>query len=156
MRSLALNRFKCGITATAALLTACSGPWNSLSASPSLRVTKQTGSSGYQLVHGFGDPGRLHRNAGGINPAGALIDVNGTLYGTTSWGGHSCRHRNTGFYAHSCGTVFAISPSGKWRPVYKFLGGSDGERPNAGLIAVNGRLYGTTVTGGNGCYGAGC
>jgi uncharacterized repeat protein (TIGR03803 family) len=155
MRSLGLCRSTFGMAAAAALVAACSGPWPSLSASPSLRVTKQTGSSGYQLIHGFGDPGRLHRNAGGINPDGALIDVNGTLYGTTSWGGLNC-HRVSGFYANSCGTVFSVSPSGKWRPVYRFRGGSDGSRPNAGLIAVHGTLYGTTVTGGNGCYSPGC
>jgi len=132
MRRFALGRSTFGMAAAAALVAACSGPWTSLSASPSLRVTKQTGSSGYQLIHGFGDPGRLHRNAGGINPDGALIDVNGTLYGTTSWGGLNC-HRVSGFYANSCGTVFSVSPSGKWRPLYRFRGGSDGLASERGI-----------------------
>jgi uncharacterized repeat protein (TIGR03803 family) len=147
------------IGAAAALLGGCGGaqfPGPTAQTAFERGPKTASGSSAYQLIHGFGDPGRLHRNAGGINPDGTLIDVNGTLYGTTSWGGRNCRHRVSGFYDNSCGTVFSISPSGKWRPLYKFRGGSDGSRPNAGLTAVSGTLYGTTVTGGNGCSAVGC
>jgi uncharacterized repeat protein (TIGR03803 family) len=146
------------ISGAAALLGGCGGvqfPGPTAQTAFERGAKTAPGSSGYQLIHGFGDPGRRHRNAGGINPDGTLIEVNGTLYGTTSWGGRNCP-RSSGFYSNSCGTVFSVSPSGKWRPLYRFQGGADGSRPNAGLIAVNGTLYGTTVTGGNGCSGFGC
>jgi uncharacterized repeat protein (TIGR03803 family) len=81
----------------------------------------------------------LHRFGGGSeDPEGGLINVNGTLYGTTS-----------GAYATDDGTVFSITTSGKETVLHSFAGGSeDGAAPFAGLINVNGTLYGTTASGG--------
>jgi uncharacterized repeat protein (TIGR03803 family) len=74
----------------------------------------------------------------GAYPQAGLINVNGTLYGTTYNGG-----------ANYIGTVFAITPSGKERVLHSFPSGSgDGQDPDAGLIDVNGTLYGTTRAGG--------
>lgn len=88
----------------------------------------------------------LHRFRGspdGENPMAALIDVNGTLYGTTYEGG-----------ATGAGSVFSIAPSGSESVVYSFAGGTyDGSNPLASLIDVNGTLYGTTYGGGT--YGFG-
>jgi len=68
------------------------------------------------------------------DPVSALINVDGTLYGTTSGdvGG---------------GTVFSITTDGTLKTIYGF-GGSDGSNPGAGLIDVKGVLYGTTAMGG--------
>jgi len=58
----------------------------------------------------------------------------------------------------SAGPVVAAG-AGKFTEnvLYSFGGGSDGEYPGAGLIEVNGILYGTTVQGGGtGCGGDGC
>jgi uncharacterized repeat protein (TIGR03803 family) len=69
-----------------------------------------------------------------------LIDVNGTLYGTTMQGG-----------TYNLGTVFSISPTGTERVLHNFGSGGanpDGTEPKAGLTNVNGTLYGTTSTGG--------
>jgi uncharacterized repeat protein (TIGR03803 family) len=72
-----------------------------------------------------------------------MIDVGGTLYGTTYWGG-----------AHQLGTVFSITPSGEERVVYSLARGRDGEHPGgAPLISVNGVLYGTTPSGGTRNHG---
>ena len=72
-----------------------------------------------------------------------LLDVDGTLYGTTSKGGGSgCSG------GHGCGTVYSVTTSGSERVLYRFAGGSDGANPFAGLINVNGTLYGTTAAGG--------
>ena len=73
----------------------------------------------------------------GANPYGGLVNVNGTLYGTTNEGGFSC----------DCGTVFSITPSGTETVLHSFSMG-DGSYPTAGLISVNGTLYGTTEYGG--------
>ena len=88
----------------------------------------------------------VYRFAGGSDgesPAGALIDVNGTLYGTTAGGG-----------AHGTGTVFSITTTGTKTILYSFARGSDGAHPAAGLIDVNGILYGTTAEGGTGYAGS--
>jgi len=92
--------------------------------------------SGYERV--------LHSSTGGsdgANPARALVDVNGTLYGTTNRGGaHTCgRYR--------CGTVFSITTGGTEKVLHNF-NGTDGQGPDAGLLDVNGTLYGTTSKGG--------
>jgi uncharacterized repeat protein (TIGR03803 family) len=69
--------------------------------------------------------------------------VNGTLYGTTSAGG------GTGCYSGSgCGTVYSVSPTGSEAVLHTFGGSPDGSTPYAGLIDVNGTLYGTTAGGG--------
>ena len=73
----------------------------------------------------------------GGGPEAGLIDVSGTLYGTTIGGGTS-----------SDGTVFAVSKSGKERVLYSFGGDPDGAQPQANLLDVKGTLYGTTSSGG--------
>jgi uncharacterized repeat protein (TIGR03803 family) len=82
----------------------------------------------------------------GAFPAAGLLNVNGTLYGTTLLGGaKNC-------YFGGCGTVYSISTAGKEKVVYRFKGGNDGVQPLGGLIDVKDRLYGTTSTGGSpGC-----
>ena len=47
-----------------------------------------------------------------------------------------------------CGTIFKITTSGKESVLYSFVGGSDGEYPQAGLTNVGGTFYGTTELGG--------
>ena len=49
------------------------------------------------------------------------------------------------------GTVFKLTPSGsgyKESVLYSFSGLSDGAYPRAGLLWLNGELYGTTEEGG--------
>ncbi len=84
-------------------------------------------------------------------PEAALVGVNGTLYGTSVVGGGS------GCGGDGCGTVFAVTPSGSERVLYRFAGGSDGARVYAGLAPLHGKLYGATLQGGgSGCGGSGC
>ncbi len=45
------------------------------------------------------------------------------------------------------GTVFSMSPGGEEKILHSFGYGSDGATPLAGLIDVNGTLYGTTSAG---------
>ena len=77
----------------------------------------------------------------GAFPQANLIAVNGTLYGTTYFGG------GTGCYGAGCGTVFKMTTSGTEAVLYRFQGGTDGAAPAASVIAVNGKLYGTTLGG---------
>jgi uncharacterized repeat protein (TIGR03803 family) len=86
----------------------------------------------------------------GDNPVASLINVNGTLYGTTKQGG------GNGCGGFGCGTVFSITQDGTEKVLYSFRGGSDGSFPSAGLLNVNGTLYGTTTYGGGTCEIYGC
>ena len=72
--------------------------------------------------------------ADGSAPMAQLVNVNGTLFGTTSAGG-------TNFD----GTVYSITTGGAEKVLYRF--GSkpnDGALPLGGLIDVNGSLFGAT------------
>jgi uncharacterized repeat protein (TIGR03803 family) len=94
-------------------------------------VFKVTASGVESVLHRFGAVGD-----GGI-PIGGLVNVNGTLYGTTEGGG-----------AGGAGTVYKITTSGVESILHSFVGGSDGAQPVASLTYVNGALYGTTLLGG--------
>jgi uncharacterized repeat protein (TIGR03803 family) len=90
--------------------------------------------------------------ADGMGPFASLINVNGTLYGTTASGAVPGCYENEG-----CGTVFVINrKTGKEKTLYSFCSQpncADGGSPFASLILVNGILYGTTFVGGlTGCF----
>lgn len=107
-------------------------------------VFVRSSSGRVRILHDF------RGGADGAEPLGGLVALRGALYGTTEFGGKD-----------GDGTVFSISPSGTERVVYSFKGGSDGATPVlAGMVAVNGALYGTTNAGGDpSChvaYSVGC
>ncbi|MGA8574263.1 MAG: choice-of-anchor tandem repeat GloVer-containing protein [Candidatus Cybelea sp.] len=70
-------------------------------------------------------------------PYAGLVNVSGTLYGTTSAGGK-----------HNLGTVFSVTPAGSETILHSFKGAPDGNLPYASLTYVRGKLYGTTYNGG--------
>jgi uncharacterized repeat protein (TIGR03803 family) len=81
--------------------------------------------------------------------AGLTIDSQGTLYGTTFFGGinYSCSN------AVGCGTVFKLAPTDStgtnWKEsiVFRFAG-QNGENPTAPLLVdSSGNLYGTAPSG---------
>ncbi len=143
------------ISAATALLAACGGSQpaigmpgampQSAAAAPT-RIIARYGvpTSYFRVLYRFGG------GSDGARPAAALIDVNGTLYGTTENGGGS------GCKKLGCGTVYSVTTSGAEKVLHRFAGGSDGEYPAAALIDVNGTLYGTTEKGGSGCTEQGC
>ncbi len=88
-----------------------------------------------KVLHSFGS------GSDGSEPYDSLIEVNGTLYGTTARGGYSA----------GGGTVFSITPSGVEKVQYSFCSErscADGTAPYANLIKVKDKLYGTTFEGG--------
>ena len=84
-----------------------------------------------KVLHSFGS------GTDGRGPTAGLINVKGTLYGTTGAGG-----------AYNAGTVFSITTGGTEKVLHSFTGGADGDDPESGLIEVGGKLYGTTNGGG--------
>jgi uncharacterized repeat protein (TIGR03803 family) len=105
----------------------------------------------YKVLHTFtGAP------SDGAGPIDTLArDSAGNLYGTTEGGGSGVCGQ------FSCGTVFALSKTGRELGVFSF-NGEDGDAPAGGLFRdAVGNLYGTTQAGGahscqNGSYSAGC
>jgi uncharacterized repeat protein (TIGR03803 family) len=87
----------------------------------------------FHILHPFGRSAR-----DGTHPAADLIDVNGTLYGTTVNGG-----------SNGGGTVFSVTTGGEETVLHRFGGSNDGYWPVAALLNVNGTLYGTTSAGGS-------
>jgi uncharacterized repeat protein (TIGR03803 family) len=96
----------------------------------------------------------LYRFQGGSDgsfPYAGLIEVNGTFYGTTEFGG------GTGCDLSGCGSVFALTSTGSETVLHSFAGGTDGQTPIGGVTPLNHKLYGTTeFGGGTGCNGYGC
>lgn len=107
-------------------------------------VFRVTPSGAETILHAF--RGSWHD---GAIPTSGLVVLDGAFYGTTAVGGsHNCGLT----YYLPCGTVFKVTPSGKEQIIYNFSGGTDGAFPN-GLLAADGKLYGTTKNGG---YPCGC
>ncbi len=127
--------------------------WFGGSAANGGAVYSVTTSGKEKVLHGFkGVPD-------GLFPFGGLVNVNGTLYGTTWVGGLSTGEGNEGL-----GTLFSIEPSGKESVIYRFGGPPDAALVPANLIEVNGALFGTSASGGTypysdcpgGSYAYGC
>jgi hypothetical protein len=121
----------------------------------------------------FQDIYRFRSGSDGYIPqSGLVLGADGTLYGTTYYGGGSgCA--GGGFVkpvadpGPGCGTVFSLTPptaGGLWTEavLYSFQGGTaDGSFPESQssnlVIRPGGVLYGvTTGGGGSGCFGQGC
>ncbi len=142
MQTSTVYRYAFSLGAAAALLSGCGAsqlPTGAPGVAPqaSLRVTR-IDSTKYRVLYSFGG------SSDGAHPQGGLIDVGGTLYGTTNGGGSSsCFGSNDG-----CGTVFSVTTSGTEKVLHTFGVGKDGFNPLAGLINAGGILYGTTSDGG--------
>lgn len=120
---------------------------------------------GTTIYGGTGDLGTVYRIApdnsvtilhsftgqradGSAPPSGVIADAKGNLFGVTLQGG---RYNN--------GTVYRVSPNGKYKILHDFAGGAGDGMVPAGrpILDAQGNLYGTTTQGGgsancqNGC-----
>ncbi len=148
-----LARSALTIGTTSALLAGCGGSQPPIGAPDTMSQTSAlsspTSSSNYKILYSFGAA------PDGNYPRASLIDVGGTLYGTTTKGGpYTCFH-TTGsiYYIGACGTVFSITTGGTEKVLYSFGAPNDGGTPSARLLDVRGTLYGTTEYGGSNTCG---
>ena len=110
--------------------------------------------SGFTTLYSFGSSSTT---TDGAAPS-SLVFTNGTLYGTTLFGGSTTAACATSLTLSSqivnyngCGTTFAVSLAGqtpRQTTLYNFKL-NDGTYPS-NLIAMGNKLYGTTVMGGKG------
>lgn len=116
-------------------------------------TTSDGGAAAGGTAYGFSTTMKSETNlysfpsAGGSAMPSALVNVHGTFYGTTGGGGNG----GSQCPSSGCGTVFSITPSGAtftFKNIYNFKGGTDGVAPAAGLVLMNGKLFGTTSEGG--------
>jgi uncharacterized repeat protein (TIGR03803 family) len=137
VRTFAWSALTVGVAA--ALLVGCGAP-PPIGAPATGAQALRAVTSSFQVLHRFG---RHDKTRGGANPSGPLLDVNGTLYGTTSNGGR-------GGYGGN-GLVYSMTTTGATKVLYLFRGYQygDGFRPVDGVINVNGTLYGATNAGGH-------
>jgi uncharacterized repeat protein (TIGR03803 family) len=105
-------------------------------------VFKMSPAGKFTTLHSFC---RITGCPDGMQPlAGLTQGPDGNFYGTTSSGG-------TGTYCGGvqCGTVFKITPAGRFTTLHSFcsqIGCSDGAQPLAALVlGRGGRFYGTTA-----------
>jgi uncharacterized repeat protein (TIGR03803 family) len=103
-----------------------------------------TNGAGFQVLHTFTKNG-----VDGAHSYAALVqDADGTLYGTTQYGGSN--NLNYGSFSGS-GTIFKVNDNGSDYQIFHQFGSSstDGQNPSASLIlGSDGALYGTTMAGG--------
>ena len=91
-----------------------------------------TDGTGFQVMHTFGDTGD------GARPAGNLVLVDSTLYGTTTGGG-----------IDDGGTIYKINLDNTGYTTLHNFTTSEGVCPIGGLTLIGSTLYGTTCSGGN-------
>jgi uncharacterized repeat protein (TIGR03803 family) len=86
----------------------------------------------------------LHEFAGRWGPISLVQGEDGSLYGTTGFGGPSNNR-----CAMGCGTVFKVTAFGELTTLHVFDGGLGGQYPSNKLVeAPDGSFYGTTGSGG--------
>ncbi|MGC1987044.1 MAG: choice-of-anchor tandem repeat GloVer-containing protein, partial [Candidatus Cybelea sp.] len=134
MKISGFSCFALVVCAATAFLAGCGGSQPPIGAPGAIPQSRASSSYGYNTLYSFG------QRHDGLEPKAGLVDLNGTLYGTTYGGGK-----------YVAGTVFSISATGSEKVLYDFNTynkHNDGAHPSASLIAVNGVLYGTTEHGG--------
>jgi len=119
-------------------------PWAGLVQGTDGTSTEQLTWAGPTTMDGFQNHPRRHADHaaqlqfhGWRLPNATLVQAtNGNFYGTTDNGG-----------TNNYGTVFKITPTGTLTTLHSF-DYTDGDTPNASLVASNGNFYGTTWLGG--------
>jgi uncharacterized repeat protein (TIGR03803 family) len=90
----------------------------------------------FKVLHTF-TGGSVGSTDGGGPAARVVFGPNGTLFGSTTFGGNS-----------NAGVVYNIGPASRFRTeniLYSFTGGNGGERPSGDLLFdQSGNIYGTT------------
>jgi len=130
-------------------------------------VVKITPSGAFSVLYSFPYDSSNNTAPNGLNPQAAVVQAkDGNFYGTTTGGGGSSDICPTASgIVGECGTIFKVTPKGKFTLLHVFCGGNgcgslptDGASPTGRMtVGPSGILYGTTQSGGvyNGFYNQG-
>ena len=106
---------------------------------------KKGGALVLNVLHAF-TGGSVGSTDGGGPAARVVFGPNGTLYGSTTFGGNA-----------NAGVVYNLGPASRFSKetiLYSFTGGNDGNRPSGDVIFDQiGNIYGTTSLGGSSSNG---
>ncbi len=95
-----------------------------------------------KVLHHFGGAGGVS----GCGPETGLVDMGGTIYGTTADGGDlTCANGNV-----NCGVLFQISKTGVYSVVHTFTGLDGGQIEDELTKGNDGSVYGVSKVGGTG------
>ena len=95
-----------------------------------------------KALHHFGGAGGVS----GCGPETGLVDMGGTIYGTTADGGDlTCANGNV-----NCGVLFQISKTGVYSVVHTFTGLDGGQIQDELTKGNDGSVYGVSKVGGTG------
>ena len=108
--------------------------WMTAAATFIFGLTSQTAiASSFKIIYTF------QGGNDGAQPTGPLININGLLYGATTYGGIDCK-------PNGCGTIFSLTTSGTETILYKFKNEGDGFYP-FGLYEADNAVIGATNIG---------
>jgi uncharacterized repeat protein (TIGR03803 family) len=136
-----------GYTQTGVIMDKAGNVYNAATAGGDLSCNPPYGCGNISKVDSSGKQTVLYKFcslkncADGGSPDTTMVqDAAGNLFGGTSEGG-----------AYGFGTVFKLTPSGKYTVLWAFHGGKDGGVPFFGALLLDkaGNLYGTTYRGGD-------
>jgi hypothetical protein len=128
--------------------TTAGGGAGSIGVGTVFKVTLTDSGPFERVIHSFGGG---HDGAHPVAPV--IVERNGTVIGTTLYGGSDDANCTVEGYGGNCGLIFRLTPSGstyRETVLYQFRGGSDGSQPAAPVIDDHGTLYGTTTDGATG------
>lgn len=91
----------------------------------------------------------------GAEPYSGILDLGGTIYGTTLYGGdYDCRWGPTGS-GSTCGVLYQVGNTGQYTVVHRFAGANTGDgaypgypQPDDLTLGTDGSVYGVTSYGG--------
>ncbi len=97
-------------------------------------MSEDVNASSFKIIYSF------QGGADGVIPQGPLVEIKGTLYGSTAAGGSGVCH---------CGTIFSLTPAGIESVVYSFQHNGDGSNPT-GLVNAHKAIFGVSVNASGG------
>ncbi len=145
-----LGRLVIGICVAIVMLAGCSGSQPPIVAPGASFSNHGDAPLAHRVTHNYQVIYSFKGDSDGNGPSSLRVR-NGTLYGTTAWGGGTgCKSVD---FPDGCGTIFHVSTSGAESVMHRFEGPPNAEWPTSTVIKLGGAWYGLSY-GGAYAYGS--